>query len=252
MLHPLRRASYGSAEKQSALCLEAVPDIFSKYFHRSTCDKVVSADKMLIHARGPVWHRNHQEHGIMPKGLTGLDTAATWSYSKSDGWVYGHGPFCLVACKTRILGAFKWMRNRANEAKRLGPETGKLKGLVTTVLMDSKAEDKDLFREFQRQRQMLLLTTPRKGADKSLARQRMVKVLKRKKTKRVYRQRSYTVEPMQGLSKDIFELERCWMRGSENNRWLFAAMGGAVQVHQYQAWQAGRSTWAIKPEVLGR
>lgn len=227
-------------------------DTFCKYFHQSICDKVVSADKMMVHARGPVWHRKQQEQGIIPKGLHGLDTDGTWSYSKSDGWVYGHGTFCLVACTTRMLGAFKWMRNSGNEAKRMWLETGKLKGVITTVLMDSKADDKDLFREFHRQRQILLLTTPRKGADKSPARQRMVKVLKRRKNQLVYKQRSYTVEPMQGLIKDIFELERCWMRGSENNRWLFAAMGGVVQLHQYRAWRAGRSTWAIKPEVLGR
>jgi hypothetical protein len=234
------------------LSLEAVQDTFSRYFHQTTCDKVVSADKMMVHARGPVWHRKHQAQGIIPKGLHGLDTEATWSYSKSGGWVYGHGTFCLVACTTRMLGGFKWMRNSGNEAKRMWLETGKLKGLITTVLMDSKADDKDLFREFHRQRQMLLLTTPRKGAAKSPARQRMVRVLKQSKNQRIYKQRRYTVEPMQGLIKDIFELDKCWMRGRENNRWLFAAMGVAVQMHQYRAWQAGRSTWAIKPEVLGR
>jgi hypothetical protein len=212
----------------------------------------VSADKMMVHARGPVWHRKQQVQGIIPKGLRGLDTDGTWSYSKSAGWVYGHGTFCLVACKHRMLGAFKWMRNSGNEAKRMWLETGKLKGLITTVLMDSKADDKDLFFEFQRQRQMLLLTTPRKGAERSSARQRMVQVLKQRKNKRLYKQRSYTVEPMQGLVKDIFELERCWMRGKENNRWLFAAMGVAVQMQQYRAWQEGCSTWAIKTEVLGR
>lgn len=181
-----------------------------------------------------------------------MDTEATWGYSKSDGWVYGHGTFCLVACKNKVLGAFKWMPNSAHEAKRMWVETGKLKGLITTVLMDSRADDKDLFFEFRRQRRMLLLTTPRKGADKSPARQRMVKVLKQRKNRRLYQQRSYTVEPMQGLVKDIFELERCWMRGRANNRWLFAAMGVVVQLHQYRAWQAGRSPWAIKQEVLGR
>lgn len=227
-------------------------DTFIRFFHRSTCDSVVSADKMMVRARGPVWHRKHQAQGIIPPGLTGLDMEATWSYSKSDGWVYGHGTFCLVACKTKILGAFKWMRNSANEAKRMWLETGKLKGEITTVLMDSKADDKDLFYELQRQRGILLLTTPRRGADKSAERQRMVKVLKRRKHKQVYKQRSYTVEPMQGLVKDIFELERCWMRGDENNRWLFAAMGVVVQMHQHRAWQAGRSPWAIKQEVLGR
>jgi hypothetical protein len=213
---------------------------------------VVSADKMMVRARGPVWHRKQQEQGIIPKGLTGLDTEATWSYSKSDGWVYGHGTFCLVACQSRVLGAFKWMRNSGHEAKRMWIETGKLKGLIDTVLMDSKADDQALFFELQRQRGILLLTTTRKGTDKSPSRQRMIKVLKQKKNQQLYKQRSYTVEPMQGLVKEIFDLERCWMRGDENNRWVFAAMGVVVQMHQYRAWQEGRSTWAIKSEVLGR
>jgi hypothetical protein len=234
------------------LSLERVQDTFIKSFHQSICAEVVSADKMMVRARGPVWHRKQQAQGIIPKGLRGLDTDGTWSYSRSDGWVYGHGTFCLVACKHRLLGAFKWMRNSANEAKRMWLETGKLKGLITTVLMDSKADDQALFFQMQRQRRILLLTTTRKGTDKSPTRQRMIKVLTQRKNKRLYKQRSYTVEPMQGLVKDIFALETCWMRGNANNRWLFAAMGVVVQMHQYQAWQEGRSTWAIKQEVLGR
>ena len=46
--------------------------------------------------------------------------------------------------------------------------------------MDSKADDKDLFRELRRQRGILLLTTPRKGSAINPERQRMVKVLKQK------------------------------------------------------------------------
>jgi hypothetical protein len=234
------------------LSLEAVQETGIKFFHQRTCDDVVSADKMMVHARGPVWHRKQQVQGIIPKGLRGVDTDGTWSYSKSGGWVYGHGTFCLVACHHRMLGAFKWRRHRGNAAKRMWRETGKVKGRITTVLMDSKADDQALCRAFQRQRQMLLLTRPRKGADKSPTRQQMVKVLNQRKNKKLYKQRSYTVEPRQGLLKDIFELERCWMRGNANNRWLFAAMGVAVQMHQDRAWQEGRSLWAIKAEVLGR
>ena len=227
-------------------------DTCIKFFHQTTCDNVVSADKMMVRARGPVWHRKHQQQGIIPAGLKGLDTEATWSYSKSDGWVYGHGTFCMVACAHCMLGAFKWMRNSANEAKCMWLETGKLQGLITTVLMDSKADDKDLFRELRRQRGILLLTTPRKGSAISPERQRMVKVLKQKRHQHLYQQRRYTVEPMQGLIKDIFDLETCWMRGQAHNRWLFAAMGVVIQMHQYRAWQEGRSTWAIKQEVLGQ
>jgi hypothetical protein len=207
---------------------------------------------MRLHARGPVWHRKQQQQGIIPAGLHGVDTDATWSYSKSDGWVYGHGTFCLVACRSCLLGTFKWMRTSGHAAKRLWRETGKLNGLMSTVLMDSKADDQALFFELQRQRNILLLTTARKGKDNSPKRKRMIKVLQQHKNQRLYKQRSYTVEPLPGLVKDIFELERCWMRGNENNRWLFAAMGVVVQRHQYRAWTEGRSPWAIKQEVLGR
>jgi hypothetical protein len=117
-----------------------------KLFHQTTCANVVSADKMMMRARGPVWHRQHQQQGLIPAGLPGLDTEATWSDSKSDGWVYGHGTFGMVAWTRRILGAFKWMRNSANEANRLWRETGKFQGLITTGLMDSKADEKDVFR----------------------------------------------------------------------------------------------------------
>jgi hypothetical protein len=131
-------------------------------------------------------------------------------------------------------------------------ETGKLKGVMTTGLMDSKADDQARFFQMPRQRRILLLTTTRKGTDKSPARKRMIKGLTQRKNTRLYQQRSDTVEPMQGLVKDLFALATCWMRGHANNRWLFAAMGVVVQMHQYQAWQEGRSTWAITQEVLGR
>jgi hypothetical protein len=99
---------------------------------------------------------------------------------------------------------------------------------------------------------MLLRTTPRKGAAKRPERPRLLKVLKQKNHQQLYKQRSSTVEPMPGWVKDIVDLETCWMRGREHNRWLFAAMGVVMQMHQYRAWQEGRSTWAIKQEVLGR
>ena len=38
---------------------------------------------------------------------------------------------------------------------------------------------------------------------------------------------------------------------SQNNRWLFAAMGITVQLHQARALKTHRSPWKIKREVLG-
>jgi hypothetical protein len=59
------------------------------------------------------------------------------------------------------------------------------------------------------------------------------------------------VEPMPGVVKAIFALERCWMRGHRHNRWLFAAMGVTVQIRQSRALKRQRSVWKTKQEVLG-
>jgi hypothetical protein len=140
---------------------------------------VVSGDKMMNKAWDPVWHAKHRAQGIIPEGLHGLDKDATWSKSHSDGWVYGHGSFCLVSHAPCVLGAFKYIRNSAHEAKRLWLETGQLRGVVEMVIMDSKADDQALFAEVQRQRGMILLTTPRKHCDRTAERQQRLNVLNR-------------------------------------------------------------------------
>jgi hypothetical protein len=150
-----------------------------------------------------------------------------------------------------VLGAFKAMRNSAHEAKRLWLETGRLKGVVRTVIMDRKADEQALFCELRRQRGMTLLTWPRRNSAHTARRRAMIRLLNRPRSKRLDRERAQTVEPMQALVKEIVGLERCWMRGHRNNWWLFAAMGVAVQVHQAQTLKEHRSTLKIKPEVLG-
>lgn len=211
----------------------------------------VSADKMMIKARGPVWHQKQKKKGILPPGLTGLDQEATWSYSHADGWVYGHGSFCLVSHHLPVLGLFQWMPNSAHEAKRLQAEIVKFGGLVQKVCMDSKADDQQLYYQLKREHRMQLLTTPRRGMDKTPARQQMIQQMQTKQNRKIYKQRLTTVEPMQGVVKELFELETCWSRGAANNRWLFAAMGIAVQMAQHRAYHCGTSTWNIKEEVLG-
>ncbi len=102
---------------------------------------MISVDKIVNHAKGPVSHKKQKQIGIIPKGLRGIDKEATWCKSNADGWVYGHGSFTLTSPKTHVLGCFIWMKNSANEAKRMWPETSHYKGLVDHVVMDSKADD---------------------------------------------------------------------------------------------------------------
>ncbi len=117
--------------------------------------------------------------------------------------------------------------------------------------MDSKADSYPLFREFKRQRSMTLVTSSRAKHNKTETRINMHRLMRLPELKQIYKERSYRVEPMQGLVKEIFDLDRCWMHGNRSNRWLFAAMGVTVQMHQFTAYKEKRSTWKIKDEVLG-
>lgn len=205
----------------------------------------------MVKAKGPVWHRKQQKQGIIPEGLRALDTEATWSYSNADGWVYGHGSFCVTTHETPVLAMFKWMPNCAHEAKRLRQEIVTFSQQLDIVCMDSKADDQHLYFSLKNDYNLQLLTTQRKGKSKSEKRQQMACEMSKQKYKKIYKQRSTTVEPMQALVKDVFDLDTCWMRSAMHNRWLFAAMGVAIQIAQLDAFRNNRSTWAIKQAVLG-
>ena len=205
----------------------------------------------MTKARGPVWHQQQRKQGIVPVGLTGLDRDATWSYAHADGWVYGHGTFCVVSPHTPVLGLLPWMPNTAHEAQRLKTAIVRFAGVVKTVGMDSKADDQKLYTLLKQEYQMQLLTVPRHGMDKTPGRRAMSREMQTPGNRRTYRQRATTVEPRQGLVKELFALQTCGMRGDASNRWLFAAMGIAVQIAQRQAWRHGTSTWNIKEGVLG-
>ena len=206
---------------------------------------------MMVKARGPVWHQKQKQQGIIPKGLTGLDKEATWGKSLAKGWVYGHGTFMLTPYEIPVVGIFQWLPNSGNEAKRMEIEIIKYEQIIKKVFMDSKADDAKMYFRLKKEHKIQLVTVPRRGMDKSPIRQRMIKDMLTKRNKKDYKERSVTVEPMQGLVKDIFGLDRCWMRRDVNNRWLFAAMGIAVQMAQLQAYRNKQSTWNIKTLVLG-
>ncbi len=187
---------------------------------------------MMNAARGPVWHRKQKKQGVIPDGLRNLDREATWSHSLADGWIYGHGTFCLASHEIPVLGLFVWMLNSAHEAKRLADEIIPYTGLVETVCMDSKADDQKLYFGLKDNHRIRLITRPCRGKHKSAARKKMIREMWTRANRKIFRQRSTMIEPMQRLVKQLFDLEQCWMRGNENNRWLFATMGVTVQMAQ--------------------
>lgn len=207
---------------------------------------------MMVKAKGgKVWHKKDKRAGIVPKKLTGLDREASWSYSKADGWIYGHGTFCLVSHQRSVVGLFMWMPNSASEAKRLDEEIVKFSRQIKTVCMDAKADDEKMYARLGREHGIKLLTVPRSKMDKSERRQKMIKEQMREENREIYKKRSTTVEPMQGIIKEIFQIEDCWMRGNRSNRWIFAAIGIAVQMAQHRAINENKSTWRIKEAVCG-
>lgn len=206
---------------------------------------------MMIKAKGPVWHKKHKKLNIIPKGLRGIDKQATWSTSHYDGWVYGHGSFSMVPHKKPILGCFMWMPNSGYEARRMYEEAAHYKGILRYLVMDSKADSQKLFHKLKKDYSMRLVTACRRKMNKTPLRRAMINAIKTNRCRKYFKERSQTVEPMQGLVKEIFDLDRCWMRNNDSNRWLFAAMGLAVQMHQLQAYKERKSTWKIKSAVLG-
>ena len=87
--------------------------------------------------------------------------------------------------------------------------------------------------------------------DKTEKRRCMIAYMRQAHHKQIYKERGYRFEPMQELVKEIFDMNRCWMKDNNNNRWLFTAMGLTIQMHQLNAFKEKRSTWKIKAEVLG-
>jgi hypothetical protein len=204
---------------------------------------------MMVRSLGPVWHKKLKDKGI---ALKGVDQQATWSVS-SCGWIYGHGSFSTTTHNIPVVGAFKWMKNSMCEAKRMRQEIWSYRKSLKYVCMDARADDSTLYYDLKKTgTQLVTVIQPRRGGKvMTKERRQMIRELKSLRIHREYQKRSITVEPMQGLMKNIFELERCWMRGNQNNRWLFASMGIAMQMAQLKAYRQGASTWCVKEEVLG-
>jgi hypothetical protein len=130
---------------------------------------------MMVKAKGPVWHQKQKKQNVIPKGLTGIDKEATWSRSMADGWIYGHGTFCLTPHKIPIVGIFQWTPNSAHEGKRMETEIIKYHKLVKKVYMDSKADSQKIYFNLKDNYNIQLVTNPRRNMNKTETRRRMIK-----------------------------------------------------------------------------
>ncbi len=121
------------------------------------CGRAAAIDSTILRARGGLWHKKHQEQGVVPH--TSIDTEAAWTKSGWHGWVYGWKLHlvCTAAAIWIPLAATLTAANRADneEAPVL---IGNLPGELRFLLGDRAYRDASL-EALCEERETFLVTT---------------------------------------------------------------------------------------------
>jgi hypothetical protein len=199
----------------------------------------VAADKSLIAARGPAWHKRDRQRGKVPPGV---DRDSTWGYSEHDGWVHGYSYEVVVSATpgstvfpldaTVDTASRSETRSFAGKIDFLPPSTAFVSadsGFDANALGEHVEFDSTGRRTGRR---FLCPENPRNprpkrkpgGADAARARSRELRGLRKKflkspRGRRIYARRKKTVEPFNQWFKSLFELDhQVWHRRLDNNQ----------------------------------
>ena len=242
------------------------------------CAKVVAADKSIVAAKGPPYHKHQQRKGTPDAGT---DTQAAWGYSPHDGWVWGYS-YEVVVCATKNHVVFPLLASAntasCNEHKSFLTKVPRLPKSVRYVLADGGYDDNDIAEAIER-RPGRRHTAHGKSSRRRRCRRRFVCPLQSRGGKpavgqvvhrgrrerrrqhrasrdqfnrsdygrRLYKLRSRTVEPFNQWFKHLFELEdRVWHRGLGNNRTMFLAAIFAYQLLLRHSLKSGRRDGCIQ------
>lgn len=233
---------------------------------------VVAADKSLIAARGPLWHKSDRKKNRIPKGLCGVDRDSDWGCSKHDGWVQGYS-FEVVVSATKNSPVFPLLASAdtasAKETATFDPKIDNLPESTKNIVADSGydsnhvAERVEYSTESRRTGRRFLCPENKRGS-KEESRRRPPKprnephrrrlarrqFYRSRRGQALYRRRSQTVEPFNEWFKSLFELEdRVWHRGLDNNQTqLLAALfayGLLVRYNHRRGNENGQIRWII-------
>ena len=230
--------------------------------------EVVAGDKSLIQAKGQPWHVRLRRVGKIPAGV---DTQAGWGYSDHDNWVYGFA-YEVVVTATPGTVVFPLLASFASantgETRTFPAKVPLLPLSTKKVLLDSGYDSNYLGEliEFDEHgmptgRRLLCPPNPRNNkrpktkpcnADASRAHSRKLRAeriehYQSKKGRRLYAQRSKTVEPFNQWFKSLFELEeRVWHRGLDNNQTLVLCAVFAYQLLVRYNHRCGNENGRIK------
>jgi hypothetical protein len=233
---------------------------------------VVAADKSLVAARGPLWHKSDRKKKRIPNGLRGVDQDCDWGCSKHDGWVQGYS-FEVVVSATKHSIVFPLLASAdvasAKEMTSFDEKIDDLPESTKNVVADSGydsnhvAERVEYSAEGKRSGRRFLCAENKRGSKgkpghkpmeprneshrRRLARRHFYGS---RRGKAIYRRRSQTVEPFNEWFKSLFELEdRVWHRGLENNQTqLLAALftyGLLVRYNHRRGNQNGQVRWIL-------
>jgi hypothetical protein len=207
----------------------------------------VAADKSLIPARGPQWHRSDRQAGRVPPGLHGVDRDSTWGFSKHHGWVQGYSYEVVVTAAGRGKGQTATVlpllasvdTASVSEHVSFAGKISHLPPRTKYVLADS-GYDNDAFGEEiewpwlgrRARRRFLCPRNPRNEARQKRPYAEAAGLPLRRRHRlqrgafyqsrvgqRLYRRRGRSVEPFHDWFKASFELDqRAWHRGLANNQ----------------------------------
>ena len=174
-------------------CLgRSLVDLLQPYQHHG---RAAAVDSTALRAKGGVWHKKHREKGEVPH--TSIDTEAHWSKSGHHGWWYGWKLHlaCTVSSLWIPLAAELTPANTYDAT--IAPQlVEQLPDEVRFVLGDTHYRDDDLQKQCQREGRCLVTTKSGKYPHQDAG----VKV------RRIFHQlRSLSIEPFNGLFKNIFE-----------------------------------------------
>lgn len=220
--------------------------------------EVVAVDKSLLEGLGPPWHKGQRAKGEVPAGV---DPDTTWGYSEHHGWVQGYSYEVVV---TATAGGVVWPlvasvdTASASEATTFGCKIALLPDGTHYVTADSGYDVDDFQKAVEEGeqgrrtgRRFVCPENPRNGTGQKAGpaqarRQRRRQFLAGRRGKKVYRQRSRTVEPFHEWLARAFELDGAWHRRLDNNRTQVLAAIFAYQVLLRYNHDRGASNGQVK------
>lgn len=223
--------------------------------------EIVAVDKSLLEGLGPRWHKRDRDKGEVPAGV---DTETTWGYSEHHGWVQGYSYEVVV---TATGDGVVWPLLASVDTASIS-ETVTFADKIPALPQRTKyvaadgAYDVDAYQQAVEEddegrptgRRFLCPENPRNGTGQrpgaaQRRRRRRRSLMGSRRGRKLYRRRSQTVEPFHEWLARVFELERVWHRGVENNRTQVLAAIFAFQVLLRYNHQQGNCNGQIKAIV---